>query len=165
MPARQRLTFAAIAAAIAVVAVVLLLVTGGSDDSGDSASSGTGSTQAAPDTTPEPSATAPAGDATPAATETATATPEPKPAVPLVVVRDGKPVGGVKKLRFDKGDRIRFRVRSDVADHIHVHGYDLMKDVAAGGTVSFSFPASIEGIFEAELEDRGEQVLSLQVNP
>jgi hypothetical protein len=40
-----------------------------------------------------------------------------------------------------------------------------MKDVEAGGSVSFDFPATLEGVFEAELEDRGEQILELTVNP
>ena len=40
-----------------------------------------------------------------------------------------------------------------------------MKDVAAGGSVSFDFPADIEGIFEAELEGREEQIAELRVNP
>ena len=35
----------------------------------------------------------------------------------------------------------------------------------AGGTVSFDFPAEIEGIFEVELEGRGEQIAELRVNP
>ena len=50
-------------------------------------------------------------------------------------------------------------------DEIHVHGYDFMKDVEAGGKVSFSFPAKIDGEFEVELEDRGEQIAKLVVNP
>lgn len=85
--------------------------------------------------------------------------------VPTVVVRNGKPVGGIKELDYNKGDQIRFRVKSDVADEIHVHGYDLMKDVGAGGTVAFDFPASIDGIYEAELEGRKEQIIDLHVNP
>ena len=41
-----------------------------------------------------------------------------------------------------------------------------MKEIPeAGGTVTFAFPATIEGIFEAELEDRGEQIVELTVNP
>ena len=40
-----------------------------------------------------------------------------------------------------------------------------MKDVEAGGSVSFDFPATIEGVFEAELESRKEQILELTVNP
>ena len=85
--------------------------------------------------------------------------------VPTIVVRNGEPVGGIKELEYDAGDQIRFEVKSDVADEVHVHGYDLMEDVPAGGTVSFDFPADIEGIFEAELEGRKEQILELRVNP
>jgi hypothetical protein len=86
-------------------------------------------------------------------------------AAPTIVVRGGEPVGGVRELEYGAGDEIRFTVRSDVADEIHVHGYDLMKDVPAGGSVSFSFPADIEGIFEVELEGRKEQIAELRVNP
>ena len=84
---------------------------------------------------------------------------------PTIVVKNGEPVGGVQELEYSAGDQIRFSVDSDVADEIHVHGYDLMKDVPAGGTVSFSFPAEIEGIFEVELEGRKEQIAELRVNP
>ncbi len=85
--------------------------------------------------------------------------------VPTVVVRNGEPVGGVKELDYNAGDEVRFEVESDVADEVHVHGYDLMEDVPAGGTVSFDFPADIEGIFEVELEGRKEQIAELRVNP
>jgi hypothetical protein len=86
--------------------------------------------------------------------------------VPTIVVdKSGKPEGGVADLTYNKGDRVRFKVRSAVADEVHVHGYDLMKDVEAGGTIEFDFPASIEGVFEAELEGRKEQIIELTVNP
>jgi hypothetical protein len=85
--------------------------------------------------------------------------------VPTIVIRNGEPVGGIKELEYDAGDEIRFEVSSDVADEVHVHGYDLMQDVPAGGTVSFDFPAEIEGIFEAELEGRKEQIAEIRVNP
>jgi hypothetical protein len=86
-------------------------------------------------------------------------------AVPTVRVVGAKPQGGVKKLDFKKGDQIRFRVVSDTADEIHVHGYDLMKDVAKGGSVSFTFKGSIDGRFVVELEDHGEQIAELDVAP
>jgi hypothetical protein len=85
--------------------------------------------------------------------------------VPTIVVANGKPVGGVRDLTYDEGDRIRFKVKSDVSDEVHVHGYDLMKDVEAGRTIAFDFPATIEGVFEAELEDRKQQIVELRVNP
>jgi hypothetical protein len=86
-------------------------------------------------------------------------------AVKTIVIKNGKPVGGIATLTYNKGERVRFKVDSDVSDEVHMHGYDIMKDVEAGGSVSFDFPATIEGIFEAELEDRGEQILELTVNP
>jgi hypothetical protein len=85
--------------------------------------------------------------------------------VPVIVVKHGEPLGGVRELTYNKGEEIRFRVDSDVSDEVHLHGYDLMKDVAAGGSVSFDFPATIEGVFEAELEGRKEQIVELTVNP
>ena len=88
-----------------------------------------------------------------------------KTQVPTIVVKNGKPVGGIKELDYTQGDQVRFRVVSDVSDEVHVHGYDLMKDVSPGHPVSFDFPASIEGVFEAELESRKEQIIELRVNP
>jgi hypothetical protein len=90
---------------------------------------------------------------------------EVKDAEPTITVKNGEPVGGVQELEYSAGDQVRFKVDSDVADEIHVHGYDLMKDVPAGGSVSFSFPAEIEGIFEVELEGLKEQIAELRVNP
>jgi heme/copper-type cytochrome/quinol oxidase subunit 2 len=85
--------------------------------------------------------------------------------ITTIVIKDGKPVGGIAQLTYNEGEQVRFEVDSDVSDEIHMHGYDIMKDVEAGGSVTFDFPATIEGIFEAELEGRGEQILELTVNP
>jgi hypothetical protein len=85
--------------------------------------------------------------------------------VPTILIRDGEPVGGVAELEYSAGDDVRFEVSSDVADEVHVHGYDLMEDVPAGGAVSFDFPAEIEGIFEVELEGLKTKIAELTVNP
>ena len=134
----------ALIAAVVVVAVVGFIVLKPDDDKKDTPSTSTPTT------------------ATPRASKPAEPAPPP---VPQVKVKDGKPVGGVESITVTKGDRVRFTVQSDVADEIHVHGYDFMKDVEAGGTVSFSFPAKIDCEFEIELEDRGEQIAKLVVNP
>lgn len=86
-------------------------------------------------------------------------------AVPTIVVKDGAPVGGVRDLTYVKGDRIRFQVDSDVSDEIHIHGYDISEDVEAGRSVRFDFPASLEGVFEVELEGRTAQIAELRVSP
>jgi FtsP/CotA-like multicopper oxidase with cupredoxin domain len=82
-----------------------------------------------------------------------------------VAVVNGKPDGGVKTLTYKKGDTVDLTVNSDTADEIHIHGYDLHKDVKKGGSVHFTFPASIDGKFVVELESKGEQIASLQVEP
>jgi hypothetical protein len=88
-----------------------------------------------------------------------------KASIPTIVVKNGKPVGGIRELDYAQGDQVRFKVVSDVSDEVHVHGYDIAKDVKAGGSVSFDFTADIEGVFEAELESRKEQIIELRVNP
>ena len=82
-----------------------------------------------------------------------------------VVVRDAKPVGGVKDVTFKKGDNVDLTVQSDTADEVHFHGYDVHKDVTKGGSVHFSFPASIEGKFIVELENHKQTLANVTVAP
>ncbi len=92
--------------------------------------------------------------------------PEPEaPTIERIVVRDGTPVGGVARLEYERGERVRFTVRSDSAEEVHVHGFDLKKDVPANGTVRFVFPADIEGVFEVELEGSHVQIAELRIQP
>jgi hypothetical protein len=82
-----------------------------------------------------------------------------------VVVAGGKPQGGIQKLVANKGDEINLEVTSNVADEIHVHGYNLRTVIQRPGrSAHFSFAATIDGIFVIELESRAEQIASLQVN-
>jgi len=107
----------------------------------------------------------------PSATTSTPATPaaEPAAAAPTftkVTVRGGKPVGGIQKITISKGDRARIEVSSpDTTDEIHLHGYDLKRDLKAGGSVRYSFIASTDGIYEIELEGAGVQIASLVVEP
>jgi hypothetical protein len=91
--------------------------------------------------------------------------PKPEPEVARIVIEGGQPVGGVQELSFDEGDSIRFVVESDVADHVHLHGYDVMQDVAAGGSTEFNVPATLTGVFEAELEDSVVPIAEITVEP
>lgn len=100
-----------------------------------------------------------------AATGDGEATAEVGGEAPTIVVRGGEPVGGVQTLEFDAGEEVRFHVSSDAAEEIHVHGYDIAKDVPAGGTIEFDFPAELEGIYEVELEELGVQIAELRINP
>jgi hypothetical protein len=147
-------------------ALALVLTTGALAACGGS---GSGTTTAAPaaDSTAATTAaavtTAPA--ATTAAATTAAATTAAEPSVLTIEVVDEKPVGGVAKLKVKKGDQIHFIVESDSKQEVHLHGYDVAKDVDPGEPAEFDLKATIEGVFEAELEDPGVQILKLTVEP
>lgn len=91
--------------------------------------------------------------------------PTAETSVPTIIVKDGEPVGGVAEIAVGAGEDVRFKVSSDQAEEIHVHGYDLAQTVPAGGTVEFDFPAELEGIYEVELEKLGVQIAELRVEP
>jgi hypothetical protein len=148
----QRFTFLGIAAVIAVAALVLL--SGGSDDDaadGDRAA-------ATATATATPAETAAPQEASPQ--ETPEPTPKPTPEPPPLLR-----AGDVAELEFTEGDRVRFRVRSQDGDEIHVHGYDIEREVPAGETVTVAFPADITGIFEIEFHGSGEEIAELRVDP
>ena len=69
-----------------------------------------------------------------------------------VTIADGKVAPDPsRKVEVAAGDRVHLRVTSDHADEIHVHGYDIEKEVSAGGTVTIDFTADIPGQFEVEV--------------
>ncbi|WP_436792718.1 hypothetical protein [Actinospongicola halichondriae] len=88
----------------------------------------------------------------------------PDDASVIEVTVDGGEVAGGGRTKVALGDPVTIRVTSDVADHIHLHGYDVMVDVAAGETVDLTFDATIPGVFEVELEESGLQLLELEIS-
>ena len=103
----------------------------------------------------------------PAATTTDAEPPPPPPKVARVtiVVRGGSPQGGIRRVTVAKNRRVILTVRADVSDEVHLHGYDVMRDVAPGSPARIDFLATIPGRFEVELEERGLQIADLTVNP
>jgi hypothetical protein len=79
-------------------------------------------------------------------------------------VSGGNVQGGVQRHSIPVGSAVTVRVTSDVADEIHVHGYDLKQDVEAGSTAEISFTADIPGVFEVELENAGFKLADLEVS-
>jgi len=82
-----------------------------------------------------------------------------------VTVKNAKPVGGVQKYTVQKGSTIDLTVKSDTADEVHFHGYDIHRDVTRNGTVNFRFPATIDGQFVVELENHKQQIAEVVVEP
>jgi hypothetical protein len=125
-----------------------------------------------PDDEDNPTATTPATTTatTPTHTEPSVPPPTRPPAPPppaevRITVRDGTPVGGVRRVTVGKGRRVILIVTSNVADHVHLHGYDVMRDVAPGKPARISFRATIVGTVEAELEDRRVPLARITTQP
>ena len=89
----------------------------------------------------------------------------PEPAVPVIEIEGGQPVGGVQELEVTSGESIGIRVSSDAAYEIHLHGYDVAQEVAAGGSTEFDVPADIEGVFELEIEETVTPIAEISVVP
>ena len=147
MTRRQRLAMLALAAIGLVVAFVALRPYEGEDEPAPTASTAT------PTLTPTDAAAA-----TPEPTREPTPEPTPDPG-PLLTA------GEVRRIPVKKGERVRFRARSSEPEEIHVHGYDVLKELEPGKTVSVSFTATIEGIFEIELEHSATEIGQLRVEP
>jgi hypothetical protein len=146
MPALRRW-----AAPAALTAAVLTLAACGGDDGSGSA----GATTTAATTT----------STTVASTTTAAPTTTTRPATPVIEVRvaGGKVQGGVRREQVRRGETVVLRVVADVNDHVHVHGYDLMADVGPGKPAEIRFTADLPGVWEVELEDRKQPLLTIEV--
>jgi hypothetical protein len=139
-----------IVAAAVVVAVGLFIVLRPDDDDGGAQTSTTTATTS----TTTPTTTVPPPPPAP-----------PPPARVRINVRDGRPVGGIRRVTVGKGRPVVLIVTSDVTDHVHLHGYDVMRDVAPGRPARLAFRATIVGTVEVELEDRGVPLATVNTQP
>jgi heme/copper-type cytochrome/quinol oxidase subunit 2 len=103
------------------------------------------------------------------AAQTTTATTTTAPAEPQVV-RISVSVPGdraptVKHFTIQQGRQVVFVVESELADEVHLHGYDLSADVAPGAPATIRFKATAPGLFEAELESRSLPIAEIEVRP
>ncbi|MEV0592545.1 hypothetical protein [Nonomuraea cavernae] len=87
--------------------------------------------------------------------EVATSAPAPAPgeAHAEIRVQGGRvsPPSGWLEVR--RGQPVRITVTSDVADELHVHGYDVEAELPPGVPVTVSFPADLTGVFEVETHE------------
>lgn len=72
--------------------------------------------------------------------------------------------GGVRRFAIPAGSTVELVVASDVADEVHLHGYDRAGFVTAGATTTLRFVAGVKGVFEVELEQRGAELAQLEVS-
>ena len=106
-------------------------------------------------------------------TSTPTTPPEPPPPPPgpppaarvAIVVKGGTPVGGVGSVTVAKGRRVVLVVTSDIPEEVHLHGYNIARDVAPGEPARIPFRATIVGTVEVELEHSGVPLARITTKP
>jgi hypothetical protein len=163
MPSRRHvLAFGLLGAFVALPAAC-------GDDAATTSTAASVATTAAPPTTPGAPTTTAASPTTTASPATATSPPTTvAPATTIagtlveIVYRGGKIEGGGRK-PVPRGQTLTVRVSSDVADEVHVHGYDKTFQVPAGGTAEVSFVANVSGVFEVELHKKHLKIADLEV--
>lgn len=120
-------------------------------------------------TAPPTSSASAAASAAPSAAQTPSTAPSPSP-TPTPSVRTvavayagGQVTGTSGREEVPVGEPVVLRISSDVAEEVHVHGYDAYGDIPAGGSVDIPLTADIPGVFEVELHDSGKVLFQLRV--
>jgi hypothetical protein len=74
-----------------------------------------------------------------------------KPVVVNITAVNGRPVGGIKRPTVKKGQTVRIVVRTNVGSQVHLHGYNIEKNVRKGVPTVIQFVAKVQGRFALEL--------------
>jgi FtsP/CotA-like multicopper oxidase with cupredoxin domain len=77
-----------------------------------------------------------------------------------LVVEDGAMTP--EEIEVGEGDRVRLRVTSDEQMEVHLHGYDIEREVTPGEPATLSFEADLTGRFEIE-DHESEEVLGVLI--
>jgi hypothetical protein len=144
---------ALIAAGLGLLVSIFFVLRPGGDDN-----------EAAP-TTSAAATTAPATTTTTTTTESTTAPTPTDDVVTINIVVGPEGVTSARKFIVKRGRDVAVIVQSAIADEVHVHGYDLMADVAPGAPATIEFTADTAGLFEIELEEHKLPIAELEVRP
>lgn len=134
------------------------------------AACGTSSSPASPPATSSAAAAsaAPSTSSTPSTPNTPSpGEPSPTAGTDAVVVNvqvsGGRVRPGLQTTKVKAGQKVTITATSDVADSIHVHGYDKTLDLPPGEAASVSFVADVKGVFEVETHETELLVAKLAV--
>lgn len=81
----------------------------------------------------------------------------------VVAVKGGKVEPSTHRVKVAKGTQVRLLITSDTADEVHVHGYEIEKELPAGQQATVDFTADQTGLFEVETHESGLQLVQLEV--
>lgn len=125
---------------------------------------GSSSTPVAAPGVPAPTSAGPSETPSPTPTQ-ATSAPASDPVVEIAVTVEGGAVTPAPaNVPVPLGSDVLLTVTSDVADQIHVHGYDVEQQVKSGGTATLELTADQPGTFEVETHESELLLLKLVVS-
>ncbi|MCY3953351.1 MAG: hypothetical protein OXG69_12535 [bacterium] len=124
-----------------------------------------------PEPGPAPSTTTSTTGAPPPPTTTSTTVAPPpttttQPAADVTIritLVDGR-IEAERRYEASLGDTVEVRVTSDVAEEVHLHGYDLYLQLEPGAEATLTFEARLPGVWEAELHPSHRELFQLQVS-
>jgi hypothetical protein len=155
-----------IACAAALCAVALTGCGGDDSATADTATEPVATLPTETETSPSTTETEMETETEASETETTETTPA-QPAVKTVTIRvvGGVPQGGIARPKVKKGERIVLVVNTDAGKEVHLHGYDVEREVTPGTPVRLPITATIPGRFEVELHDPDAVLAVLTVQP
>jgi hypothetical protein len=80
-------------------------------------------------------------------------------------IQGGRPVGGPALLQVHEGEQVTLNIKSDSADELHLHGYDLYAHITPDQTATLKFEANHTGHFGLELHKAHTELGALEVYP
>ena len=110
---------------------------------------------------PDSSATTPASGST-ASSGASTAAGAAEQRIEVTFAH-GKATGDTGRVEVARGTAVTLVITSDVADTVHVHGYDIEEELAPGTPVTLQIDGTIAGVFEVELHEANTVLLRLQI--
>ncbi len=89
----------------------------------------------------------------------------PKPQEFQITIKENKIVSGNSVIRVKRDQEVKLKVTSDVAEELHLHGYDKTLDLEPNVQSELKFMADISGRFPLELHNAEVEIGALEVAP
>src|ERR1700722_4851327 len=80
-------------------------------------------------------------------------------------IKDGRLASGKSVIQVHRGEQVVLRFKSNTADELHLHGYDLYARITPQETAVLEFSANRTGRFTMELHQAQSELGALEVYP
>lgn len=80
-----------------------------------------------------------------------------------ITIAGGKVTPPSGWLEVKRGQTVTLTVTSDVADELHVHGFDIARELEPGKAADISFEADMTGVFQVETHESKLVLIQLAV--